>query len=140
MNRLHGWAMVEVLERDATLRLELFTSDLRASLDFYRRVLGFDKEAERPGGYTPLAKGSVRIALNLHSELDEDHPIRMAAHERPGRGVEIVLEGSDVEAMYQHVVAEKWPRSAELRHQPWGLTDFRVLDPDGYYWRVTSRG
>jgi uncharacterized glyoxalase superfamily protein PhnB len=109
--------MVEVLERDATLRLELFTSRLYS-----------------------LAKGSVRIALNLHSELDEDHPIRIAAHERPGRGVEIVLEESDVEAMYQHVVAEKWPRSAELRHQPWGLTDFRVLDPDGYYWRVTSRG
>jgi hypothetical protein len=54
--------MAEVLERGATLRLELFTSDLPASLDFLGRVLGFDKEAERPGGYTPLAKGSVRIA------------------------------------------------------------------------------
>ena len=128
-----------MLERDATLRLELFTSDLRASLDFYGRVLGFDREAERPGGYTPLTQGSIRIALNLRSELDEDHPIRMAADERPGRGVEIVLEVSDVEAMYRHVVSEKWPRSAELRRRPWGLTDFRVLDPDGYYWRVTSR-
>jgi lactoylglutathione lyase len=103
-------------------------------------VLGFDEEAERPGGYTPLAKGSVRIALNLRSDLDEDHPIRMAADERPGRGVEIVLEVGDIDAMYQHVVSEKWPRSAELRRQEWGLTDFRVLDPDGYYWRVTSRG
>ena len=44
----------------ATLRLELFTSDLPASLDFYGRVRGFDKEAERPGGYTPLAKGLRR--------------------------------------------------------------------------------
>jgi lactoylglutathione lyase len=69
--------MKRVLERGATLRLELFTSDLRASLDFYGRVLGFDNEAERPGGYTPLAKGPVRIALNLRSDLDEDHPIRM---------------------------------------------------------------
>jgi len=129
-----------VPERGATLRLELFTSDLPASLDFYGRVLGFDQEAERPGGYTPLAKGSVRIALNLRSDLDEDHPIRMTAHERPGRGVEIVLEVGDIEAVYQHVVSEKWPRSAELKRQPWGLTDFRVLDPDGYYWRVTSRG
>ena len=132
--------MKRVLERGATLRLELFTSDLQASLDFYARVLGFHKETERPGGYTPLAKGSVRIALNLRSDLDEDHPIRTAAHERPGRGVEIVLGVGDIEAVYEHVVSEKWPRSAELRRQPWGLTDFRVLDPDGYYWRVTSRG
>ena len=127
------------LERGATLRIELFIGDVPASLDFYGRVLGFEKEAERPGDYTPLAKGSVRIALNLRSELDEDHPIRLAAHERPGRGVEIVLEMDDIEAMYRHVVSENWPRSAESMRQPWGLTDFRLLDPDGYYWRVTSR-
>lgn len=102
-------------------------------------MLGFEQEPDRPGGYTPLAKGAVRLALNLHSDLDEDHPIRLAAHDRPGRGVEIVLEADDIEAMYQRVVSEKWPRSAELRRQPWGLTDFRVLDPDGYYWRITSR-
>jgi lactoylglutathione lyase len=24
-----------------------------------------------------------------------------------------------------------------LREQPWGLHDFRVVDPDGYYLRVT---
>jgi lactoylglutathione lyase len=125
--------------RDATLRLELFVAALPASLDFYQRVLGFEGEAERPGGYTPLAKGSVRIALNLRADLGENHPIRPAAHERLGQGVEIVLEVDDVEAMYRHVIAERWPRSAELTRQPWGLTDFRVVDPDGYYWRVTSR-
>jgi hypothetical protein len=47
--------------------------------------------------------------------------------------------GDDVEAMYRHVVKESWPRAAELTRRPWGLTDFRVMDPDGYYWRVTSR-
>ena len=127
------------MKRGATLRLELFTDDLPTSLDFYRRVLGFEKGAEHPDGYTPLAKGAVRIALNLRSDLDEGRPIRRTAHEQPGQGVEIVLEVDDIESMYQHVVSEKWPRSAELGHQPWGLTDFRVLDPDGYYWRVTSR-
>ena len=82
----------------------------------------------------------VRLAVNLRSALDEDHPVRPAAHERAGRGVEIVLEVDDIEAMYQHVISEKWPRSEELSRQPWQLTDFRVLDPDGYYWRITSRG
>ncbi|WP_350223849.1 hypothetical protein [Rhizobium sp. CNPSo 3490] len=30
-----------------------------------------------------------------------------------------------------------WPLSA-LAMQPWGLPDFRLVDPDGYYVRVTS--
>jgi lactoylglutathione lyase len=123
-----------------TLRLELFVGDLPRSLDFYLRVLDFERAAERPGGYTPLVRGSVRLALNHHSELGADHPIRWDGDARPGRGVEIVLEVDDVEAVYRHVVSENWPRSAELTRRPWGLMDFRVVDPDGYYWRITSRG
>jgi len=26
-----------------------------------------------------------------------------------------------------------------LEARPWGLRDFRLLDPDGYYWRITER-
>jgi len=122
-----------------TLRLELFVADLPASLDFYRRVLGFEPGPRQTGGYTPLAKGQVRIALNPRSDLADDHPLRMAAGERPGLGVEIVLEVEDIVAMHQRVVSQSWPLSGELSRQPWGLTDFRVADPDGYYWRVTSR-
>jgi len=25
------------------------------------------------------------------------------------------------------------------RDRPWGLRDFRLLDPSGYYWRITGR-
>lgn len=125
--------------RGVSLRLELFVDDLPTSLDFSVRVLGFVRAAERPGGYTPLARDAVRLALNLRVDLPEGHPIQRAARERVGRGVEIVLEVDDIEAMYRHVVSEAWPRSAELMLRPWGLTDFRVLDPDGYYWRITSR-
>jgi lactoylglutathione lyase len=123
-----------------TLRLELFIDDMPASLDFYCRVLGFEKAAQRPGGHTPLEKGAVRLALNLRVELPDHHPIQRRPHERIGGGVEIVLEVDDIDAMHRHVVAQQWPRSAELTRRPWGLTDFRVTDPDGYYWRVTSRG
>jgi len=30
-----------------------------------------------------------------------------------------------------------WP-VCDLALQPWGLRDFRLVDPDGYYVRVTS--
>ena len=48
-------------EEAVTLRLELFVDDLVAALDFYCRVLGFEKLAQRPGGYTPLEKDAVRL-------------------------------------------------------------------------------
>ena len=123
----------------ATLRLELFVESLRTSLDFYVRVLGFQALGERPGGYTPLTNGAVQLALNRRSDLDDGHPLRLAPGDRPGRGVEIVLEVDDVERTYRHVMAERWPPAAEVTRRPWGLTDFRVTDPDGYYWRITSR-
>ena len=126
-------------EASARLGLELFTHDLAVSLDFYVRILGFTRETERPGGYIPLSRGAARIALNLRSELERDHPLRMTSAERAGLGVEIVLEVENVEALYEHVVSERWPVSAALQRRPWGLTDFRVSDPDGYYWRITSR-
>lgn len=128
-----------ISDRGAALRLELFVDDPHASLDFYRRVLGFEPGPGRAGDYAPLVKGAVHIALNPRSDLPDGHPLRMAAHERPGLGVEIVLEVDEIGAMHRQVVSQNWPLSADLQRRPWGLTDFRVSDPDGYYWRVTSR-
>jgi uncharacterized glyoxalase superfamily protein PhnB len=56
-----------------------------------------------------------------------------------GRGIELVLEVADIEAVYEQTLAAQWPLAGQLQPQPWGLTDFRVLDPDGYYWRITTR-
>ena len=121
------------------LRLELFVTDLPASLDFYWRVLGFEVSGGQTEGYTPVTNGEAVLGLNLLSSLPEDHPIQSREDERLGRGIEIVLEVDDIEAFYQHVHAQGWPVSDELQRQPWGLTDFRIFDPDGYYLRITSR-
>jgi lactoylglutathione lyase len=53
-------------------------------------------------------------------------------------GVELVLEVDDVGAARRKVAAAGWPVTADLMIQPWGLKDFRLLDPSGYYWRITS--
>lgn len=122
-----------------TLRLELFVADLARSVDFYVRVLGFAQDAQHADDYCPLRNGNVVIALNLLANLPADHPIQVAADERVGRGIEIVLEVDDVAARHAHVLAQGWPVAGPLGRRPWGLTDFRVVDPDGYYLRVTSR-
>jgi uncharacterized glyoxalase superfamily protein PhnB len=132
--------MRKTLDSATTFRLELFVDDLAAAIDFYRQVLGFQIGQQHSDGYTPMTKGDVRVSLNLRANLPDDHPIQAMAGERLGRGVEMVLEVNDIEAMYAHVLSTNWSLSSKLQDQPWGLTDFRVLDPDEYYWRITTRG
>lgn len=42
-------------------------------------------------------------------------------------------------AEYARVDAADWPIAAALRKRSWGLTDFRLHDPNGYFLRVTGR-
>jgi lactoylglutathione lyase len=122
-----------------TLRLELFVADLAASVRFYRDVLGFTVEGE-DSDYVQVRKGAVEIGLGLDDRLPPDHHFgREALSQQKGTGVEIVLEADDVDASYRHAVDAGYAINAPLRRRPWGLTDFRVIDPDGYYIRVTSR-
>ena len=124
---------------EPSLRLELFVNDIATSLDFYQRVLGFQPGEQQADGYTPMRYGAPRLALNRRGSRPADHPGQVAGQERVGRGVELVLEVSGLQAVYAHVIAQQWPLSGPLRRQPWGLYDFRLVDPDGYYWRITER-
>lgn len=53
-----------------------------------------------------------------------------------GYGVEIVLIVSGLEAYYERVKAMA-NVVEELTMQPWGLKDFRAVDPFGYYLRFS---
>ncbi len=54
-----------------------------------------------------------------------------------GYGVELVLQTSNLEALYQKF--ENHPNiTSKLQTRPWGLQDFRLTDPWGYYLRITS--
>lgn len=122
-----------------TLRVELFVNDFPKALAFYSQVLGFYPQSQDTEGYTPVTNGRVTIGLNLRANLPDDHPVQAQSGERLGRGVEFVLEVDDIETMYMQISATNWPIASPLQQQLWGLTDFRVTDPDGYYWRITSR-
>jgi lactoylglutathione lyase len=124
------------------LRVEVFVADLDRAVDFYARVLGFALARRDPGGadgtrpYASLARGAVAVgALEVGDRAAGVAP----ALRRPWTGVELVLEVDDVGAARDHAVGSGWPLEEDLVARPWGLTDFRLLDPDGYYWRVTHR-
>ena len=117
------------------LRCELFPDDLDASAAFYVDVLGFrvvrdERSADAP--YVALQRGDVRIGLAARPTPEHE------ALRRPPTGVELVLEVDDLPAAHTRVLAAGWPLAEDLTDRPWGLRDFRLLDPHGYYWRITT--
>jgi len=122
-----------------TVRLELFADDVAASVAFYRDVLGFEAGTGW-GEYVPVRCGAVTLGIGPASGLSDEHYFRPeVASDRRGLGVEIVLEVADVGAVYERVRASGHPLVTPLKDRPWGLTDFRVAAPDGYFLRITSR-
>ena len=119
------------------MRFEIFPDDLDVTVDFYRRVLRFRLTADRrgePDAYVSLQRGSVRVGAARRAVPDA-RTARL-----PPAGVELVLEVDDVAAERDQIIAQGWPLEEDLQDRPWGLRDFRVLDPAGYYLRITGRG
>ena len=123
-----------------TLRLELFVTDIEKSVEFYTSVLGFERLKGEPT-YVPVRSGSVLIGLAPAAGLPKQHHFNPEVQKaRRGLGTEIVLEVDDVREFFRKVKARGYKNVLSTLHeQPWGLTDFRIADPDGYYLRITSR-
>jgi predicted enzyme related to lactoylglutathione lyase len=119
-----------------TLRVEIFPDDLDAFVHFYTDVLDFALTVDRRDSDSPYAaveRGSVRIGAARAEQL-----VERGARAVP-TGVEIVLEVDDVAEVHRQVRRAGYPLEQDLMRRPWGLTDFRVYDPAGYYLRITER-
>ena len=118
----------------AALRMEIFCDDIESVVDFYTRVLRFTVVKDQRDGewpYVAVQRGAIRLGIAFRDIRVE------AASRRPPTGVELVFEVEDVVAE-RDLVAALWPLEEDLMPRPWGLTDFRVLDPAGYYLRLTQ--
>lgn len=117
------------------LRLEIFPADLNATVRFYVDLLGFalvtDRRTDVPA-YLAMERDDVRIGAVAV-------PGGTVVHRRPPTGVEIVLEVDYLHAERDRIRLAGWPIDEDIVRRPWGLQDFRVLDPDGYYLRFTPR-
>jgi lactoylglutathione lyase len=129
------------MARQMTIRFELFVTDRDKSVDFYTSVLGFEVN-RLDAAYASLTCGAVTLGLGRQTELPEtgDGPgfTQQRLARDHGAGVEIVLETPDLDALYERVQRSGYPLAAPMQDRPWGLRDFRVADPDGYYLRITT--
>ncbi|GGM13624.1 VOC family protein [Nakamurella endophytica] len=118
------------------LRLELFPADLDAFADFWCGVLAFGLERDERQATVPylaVRRSAVRIGAAARPGAGVPPVAR-----RPPAGVEIVLEVEDLDRERERVAAAGWPVEEDVRMRPWGLRDFRLLDPDGHYVRITT--
>jgi catechol 2,3-dioxygenase-like lactoylglutathione lyase family enzyme len=122
-------------------RFELFVVDIDTTIKFYEDVLGFST-TRHESGYAALNNGNVAIGIGLLVGLPENHHFRTRwpSGSSPGLGVELVLEVDEVDGFFKRAKDQlhNVGQIQDIEDQPWGLRDFRVIDPDGYYVRVTE--
>jgi len=122
-----------VVQVGASLRVEIFVADLDVTVSFYERLgFGLTARSDGPPRYAAFRLGEARVGA---AEAEAVDPGLRAAPV----GTEIVLEVDDVRGTRDRLVTAGVDLVADLQRRPWGLEDFRLTDPDGYYYRFTNR-
>jgi uncharacterized glyoxalase superfamily protein PhnB len=130
-----GRAQPESL-RARTLSASLTVQNLQKSLAWYTETVGFtvDQRRERDGTLhaVSLKAGAVRILLN------QDDGAK-GLDRAKGEGFSMMITtAQSVDAIADRIRAAGWTLDSEPADMPWGVRAFRVRDPDGFRWAITS--
>ena len=122
--------------RARSLQASLTVADLEASLAWYRDVMAFTVEDryERDGKVTSvsLKAGDVRILIN------QDDGAK--GHDRV-KGLGFSLQFTtiqDIDELADNIRKRGGTLATEPMDAPWGPRLFRVVDPDGYKFTISS--
>ncbi|REK53802.1 MAG: lactoylglutathione lyase [Geobacillus sp.] len=125
------------MEMTVNIRLELFVKDLQRSVDFYKNVIRLDLSSQNESS-AMFKTENLNLLLTKEDVISSNHYFSEIKTSRKGMGVEIILVVPDVQSYYQRICEMQIEVESELKQQEWGMTDFRLIDPDGYYLRITS--
>ncbi|MDA1079193.1 MAG: VOC family protein [bacterium] len=135
--------MINEFPAKNTLLLELHVPSFEITKEFYEN-LGFKVVwARNPEGF----KGYLVMSLEDNilcfwagneNVYEQDYFKKWDKNTKRGYGVEIVLMVEDIAKFYNEVKS-RIEIFEKLQKRPWGLEDFRIEDPFGYYLRFTSR-
>jgi|SRR3972149_1101321 len=122
--------------------VELHVPDFEKAKEYYGK-LGFDvvweRKPEAKKGYLVMKKDNSVLCFWPGNEeaYNQGWFKQFPKNTVRGYGVEIVLMVNDIESLYKR--AEAFAQIADkIQLRPWGLKDFRVVDPFGYYLRFTE--
>jgi uncharacterized glyoxalase superfamily protein PhnB len=125
----------ERLQAD-TLSASLTVRDIHASLAWYRDAVGFevDREMIRDGALRAVAlrAGGVRLLLNQDDGSKGLDRVK-------GAGLSLMLTTrQSVDAIAARIRAHGGSLTSEPADMPWGARAFRVRDPDGFAFAISS--
>ncbi len=124
------------------IQIELHVPDFTKVIEFYGK-LGFEKVWSRNrndiGDYLVLRRGNTVINFWPGNEtvLEQPYFKQFPTDTKRGYGVEIVIPVENVEQLFEQIKEETFVVEP-LTQQPWGRKDFRIVDPFGYYLRITE--
>jgi hypothetical protein len=126
------------LRADGFVFVELYVEDPPFYVRIFRDVLGF-RVTRDERDFVELRSARAIVLLNTFEEPDAGHPFEhYRAERRRGVGVEIGVVSERIHDAWAAARAIEGLTVTDVVAQEWGLTDFRILTPHGYYLRVTT--
>ena len=127
-------------QNDVTI--ELHVPDFEITKKFYKK-LGFDviweRKPEADKGYLVMKRDNSIICFYCGNSKVFDHSYfkRFSKTTKKGYAFEIVIVVDDIDETYKK--CKKFANIVEnMKIKPWGLKDFRLEDPFGFYLRITE--
>jgi hypothetical protein len=118
-------------------KFELATTDPSRDTAFYSK-LGFSVVAKTSYGYVTLKSGPVVIALSPVARINSGDTASLSKLRQPPVGVEIVLYTTENLEEKHARLRSLGLNPTDIRLQAWGVRDFRITDPGGYYIRISE--
>lgn len=117
------------------LMVSMTVKDLKTSLDYYTRVVGFGivQEFENEGVVRTVLinAGNVMLLLNQDDGAKGWERVK-------GQGLSLTILTEDVDAVAAHIKANGGTLAAEPEDKPWGARMFPLTDPDGFYVTIST--
>ncbi|MBI1973964.1 hypothetical protein HYS54_04075 [Candidatus Micrarchaeota archaeon] len=122
--------------------VEFFVSDLRRSFEFYRKM-GFETFQTTEATYGLVKFGQTVVGLYASGDKITQHSWfgRFPKGTPKCYGVELIVVVPDIKKQYGVILNSvgKSFVAQDLQMKRWGVRDFRMHDPDGYYIRFTEQ-
>jgi catechol 2,3-dioxygenase-like lactoylglutathione lyase family enzyme len=104
---------------------QLLVADIKHSVEFYTKELGFDVDFYYQDFYAGIIKDGFSIHLKAGKpSVDE------GANKRTNEDPDIIFSVEGIEDLYKELSGKSVAFAQSLRHMPYGK-EFYVADPDG---------
>jgi catechol 2,3-dioxygenase-like lactoylglutathione lyase family enzyme len=126
------------MQADGFVFFEIYVADLAAYVRLFKDALGFEL-AEDDGDFVKLRSAKGSVLLNAMRTLPPEHPFHdFRRVPKRGFGVELGVVTTRLDEAWRAARALDGFQVTDVVTQDWGMSDFRVLTPEGYYLRVTT--